>query len=298
MSPKAAPRREHLVDDVEAAGQAIHVPPLPAVHTESYRGLPGSCDLRGHVELERRQVANVLAEEAAVDPHLRRAVDSAEAEENALARRPIRQTDFAFVPRFAFVMVPELVAFGPVTLRLPRARNPDRVGETHRLFEPSLASACVAGVETKTPLPIQGHHGSFAPSRAGKAQHGHGHHDRWPRSESDNHTDLGKPPTLPEDSRSLTVPRIVLRGLKGKARFPLTLTLSPRERGSVMQSRNNVLRTTIVPAPNPDLPLPEGEGWGEGEGRAKVVPRVRTKPSGFEPFINSSLRISGRSETV
>jgi hypothetical protein len=67
--------------------------------------------------------------------------------------------------------------------------------------------------------------------------------------------------------------------------FPLTLALSPRERGAVIQSGRNILRLTIMPAPDPDLPLPEGEGWGEGERGAKVVSRVRTKPNGFEAFI-------------
>ena len=50
------------------------------------------------------------------------------------------------------------------------------------------------------------------------------------------------------------------------ALFPLTLTLSPRERGTVIQSGRWSQRARIIPGPEKRLPLPEGEGWGEGEG--------------------------------
>jgi hypothetical protein len=50
------------------------------------------------------------------------------------------------------------------------------------------------------------------------------------------HSHLGKPPALPEEMRSSIIPEVVRRERKHQAVFPLTLALSPRERGAVIQS--------------------------------------------------------------
>ena len=49
--------------------------------------------------------------------------------------------------------------------------------------------------------------------------------------------------------------------------FPLTLTLSPRERELLSPTWEYSLNSEHFPALPRLLPLPEGEGWGEGEGR-------------------------------
>ena len=51
------------------------------------------------------------------------------------------------------------------------------------------------------------------------------------------------------------------------ALFPLTLTLSPREREQHSPARNSLAASEHFSAQSNILPLPKGEGWGEGEGR-------------------------------
>ena len=55
--------------------------------------------------------------------------------------------------------------------------------------------------------------------------------------------------------------------MQSGARFPLTLTLSPREREPLSSAWEYSLHSEHLPALPRVLPLPEGEGWGEGEGR-------------------------------
>ena len=50
-------------------------------------------------------------------------------------------------------------------------------------------------------------------------------------------------------------------------RFPLTLTLSPREREPHSTAWEYSLKGRHFPALPIVLPLPEGAGWGEGEER-------------------------------
>ena len=60
--------------------------------------------------------------------------------------------------------------------------------------------------------------------------------------------------------------------------FPLTLTLSLREReqpGSMCENSN---RARYAGRLAPVLPLPEGEGWGEGEATVPVVEAQIPKP--------------------
>ena|SRR6185369_13435711 len=105
--------------------------------------------------------------------------------------------------------------------------------------------------------------------------------------------ELGNP-ALPEDSRGLTVPGIVVRLGLEFASFPLTPSLSPRRGGALarrwkirtlqLQSPLLVFRFGGTRQPSPVvlpkhgrmfLPLPEGEGWGEGEQDTRSLGRLR-----------------------
>ena len=136
-----------------------------------------------------------------------------------------------------------------------------------------------------------------------------------------NHNQIENPPALPRDSRRLTVPGIVVRLAPEFASFPLTPTLSPR-RGRALARRWKI-RTLQLQSPGrcPSFrrhtitklgrtakaqgnvsPSLWGEGWGEGEQDTRSLVRVRfglvarkpaEGPHDFEPFIISSLRLSG-----
>ena len=131
-------------------------------------------------------------------------------------------------------------------------------------------------------------------------------------------TKLGNPGRLQGDSRSLTVPGIVVSLGLGFASFPLTPTLSPRRGGNIRPCFDNTTelgcrvkwglqpQPANSPAPCQRSPSPRGEGWGEGEqdtrslGRFRFGPGARKSPEGphgFEPFIISSLRLCRRSLT-
>ncbi len=56
--------------------------------------------------------------------------------------------------------------------------------------------------------------------------------------------------------------------------FPLTLTLSLRERGQRSPTFGDSRRDRLAEALANTLPLPKGEGWGEGEQAARP-PRLR-----------------------
>src|SRR2546422_3602057 len=115
----------------------------------------------------------------------------------------------------------------------------------------------------------------------------------------------GKPPALPEESRSSTIPgRVRVALSKGKP-IPLTLTLSHGEReqpaaGSVVREvRRADTALGCSESQRGILPLPEGEGRG-GKGDARCANRVGSSPEicwshegpyGFESFILSCLRL-------
>ena len=129
---------------------------------------------------------------------------------------------------------------------------------------------------------------------------------------------IGKPLALPGDSRSLTIPGVVVcLGLEF-ASFPLTPTLSPRRgrplggcwktlmvrlqssltclsfrrRMTTKLDRTTKARANVSPSPG-------GEGWGEGEQDARSRGRLRLglgarklpeAPHSSETFIISNLR--------
>ena len=104
------------------------------------------------------------------------------------------------------------------------------------------------------------------------------------------HNQIGKPPPLPGDPRSLTVPGILVRLELELASFPLTPALSPR-RGRALAGRWKIRmlrwqspglclsfrrhKTTkvgrITKARANVSPSPRGEGWGEGNSAAAVL---------------------------
>jgi hypothetical protein len=55
--------------------------------------------------------------------------------------------------------------------------------------------------------------------------------------------------------------------MQSGALFPLTLTLSLRERERLSTAWEYSLNSEHFPALPKALPLPKGEGWGEGEDR-------------------------------
>ena len=140
------------------------------------------------------------------------------------------------------------------------------------------------------------------------------------------HNQIGNPPALPVDSRSLIIPAIVVRLELGFASFPLTPTLSPRRGGDIRpcfgnttelgcrvppkrrtQRRGLQLQHSNFPARSQCPPSPGGEGWGEGEQGSRSLGRFRIgfgtgkspeRPHGFEPFIVSSLALCRRQPTV
>ncbi len=74
-----------------------------------------------------------------------------------------------------------------------------------------------------------------------------------------------KPPAATE-ARALALLR------RSDSRFPLTLTLSPRERKQLSTVWEEYsLNSEHFPALPIVLPLPKGEGWGEGEGRFLLI---------------------------
>jgi hypothetical protein len=54
------------------------------------------------------------------------------------------------------------------------------------------------------------------------------------------------------------------------ALFPLTLTLSPRERESPFPRCKPFDSARLIERRARVLPLPEGEGWGEGKGDSRL----------------------------
>ena len=76
-----------------------------------------------------------------------------------------------------------------------------------------------------------------------------------------------------------------------KAPFPLTLTLSPRERESWWHALEQTNGLGFNKARQSVLPLPQGKGWGEGEGAesnlnapkstARPAARLRISDFGF-----------------
>ena len=135
------------------------------------------------------------------------------------------------------------------------------------------------------------------------------------------HNQIGNPPALPEDSRSLLIWAIVVPLGLEFASFPLTPTLSPR-RGRSLARRWKIrrlrLQSPILCLPfrtrtTTNLshakarvkvsPSPGGEGWGEGGQDTRSPGRFRfglcagkrpEEPHGFEPFIISSLWLCRR----
>src|SRR5436309_2515164 len=80
------------------------------------------------------------------------------------------------------------------------------------------------------------------------------------------HCHWGKPPASPEDSSSSTVPGMVLYASGAFAPFPLTLTLSLREREPRHQMSGWKTESSGLFSVRSGVhPLPEGEGWGEGK---------------------------------
>ena len=83
----------------------------------------------------------------------------------------------------------------------------------------------------------------------------------------------GKPPALPEDSASLTVPGVGGVGGISRAPFPLTPALSLGEREGLRPHRPLTQPPGPIPRRQPIPPLPEGEGRGEGEVSARAPRR-------------------------
>ena len=118
--------------------------------------------------------------------------------------------------------------------------------------------------------------------------------------------------TLPEESKSATVPRMARAAVLNCTPIPLTLTLSHGEREQLAADsvvREVCLADTALSFAERQrgiLPLPEGEGRGEGKGNIGRTHSdckeldVRWSPEGpyrFDPFIVLSLRLCRRSLT-
>jgi len=86
---------------------------------------------------------------------------------------------------------------------------------------------------------------------------------------------------------------ILAVSLQSDAPFPLTLTLSPKEREPLSTSGDNLLAARPFPALPTALPLPGGEGRGEGVGN---VPVSRAS-EGFIVAANTAVAAGDRSAT-
>ena len=119
MPPDPAPGRVHLIHEIDAAGEAIDVPPLFRVDGEhDVRRLAGGDMLRNLV-FEGGQVPDVLAQVHAVDPRFRVPVHVADTEEQAPSLPFPGNIHHPPVPARANELVAELFGFLPETLGVP-----------------------------------------------------------------------------------------------------------------------------------------------------------------------------------
>src|SRR5437879_10924306 len=87
------------------------------------------------------------------------------------------------------------------------------------------------------------------------------------------HYDPGKPPALPEDPRSSTVPGVVRYAGSEFLWLPLTLTLSRWEREQQPDPSRTIKGVRFFAARRTFLPLRAGEGRGEGRAQPCESPR-------------------------
>ena len=128
---------------------------LLAIHAYGDVSSGVASDPRCQLELKGREIADMLAQAKPVDPDLGGAVDAAEAEEEALARAGLRETNWPLIPGFALIVVEELGAVMAVALGLPGAGDHDGVRERDLLGEPLLAQARVLGIKLEIPFPVE-----------------------------------------------------------------------------------------------------------------------------------------------
>ncbi len=147
-----APGDVHRIYHVEAADQRIDVPALPRVNADRDDGVLARPDGMRDVELERCQVADVLADVLAVDPDVRVAVDSPELEPDHFALPGSGDRHAAAIPGRAGEIVEQLLGRFAHALSVPRARNRDLPVERNLLAVPGLSGADLPGVDSEIPL--------------------------------------------------------------------------------------------------------------------------------------------------